>query len=175
MKTIICADIHGNIDAWHSIVNTFGSDAGQILIAGDVIGAGLVNPFSSWYKPKELFELIQTSSIPVTMIKGNCDKHFAYPNEATGTIEGNLFYMCHGHTCSTDDDKIELARMHDAAIFISGHTHEYRLEKIEDILFINPGSPTNPKGTQDKTIVIVEHNTIALIEIYTHKTLQTIC
>ncbi|MBR5504046.1 MAG: metallophosphoesterase [Methanobrevibacter sp.] len=48
----------------------------------------------------------------------------------------------------------EFAQKHDADILISGHSHKPHLEKIENILLINPGSPNRPLKS-DASIAIL--------------------
>lgn len=42
------------------------------------------------------------------------------------------------------DRVVRLARRHDFDVLIFGHTHSPLLKEISQILFLNPGSPTNP-------------------------------
>jgi len=37
-----------------------------------------------------------------------------------------------------------IARENKFSVLVFGHTHRPKLRRWEDILFINPGSPTNP-------------------------------
>ena len=42
-------------------------------------------------------------------------------------------------------------------VLISGHTHQPMVEKIDDVILLNPGSPTQPRLT-DATVMVVEIN-----------------
>ena len=50
-----------------------------------------------------------------------------------------------------------LAKQLDVDILVSGHSHQPKVEKVEDVLLINPGSPTVPR-LADRTIMILEIN-----------------
>jgi putative phosphoesterase len=155
MKIGILADLHGNIEAWRAVINGVFKDADQILCAGDSFGAGFGDPSAPSYQPQKLKEFLLNSRAPVIMVRGNCDPKGLYPDSLTGECGGYRYYLCHGQHCPNDGEKIALAKKYNAKVFIYGHTHEWRLEKKDGVVVINPGSPTVPAR-------VPKHDTVAL-------------
>ncbi len=175
MKTGIFADLHGNIEALHTILDGVFADTDRILCAGDTFGSGLGNPFSPWYQPQKVKEVLLSSKIPVVQVRGNCDPKGLYPDSETGEVNGKTFYLCHGQHCPTDADKLSLATRHSATFFIYGHTHEWRLEQVNGVYLINPGSPTMPKKRpHHDTVAVLTENEIYITDIHTKEVLASI-
>jgi putative phosphoesterase len=175
MKIGIFADLHGNIEAFHTIMGGVFKDVDAILCAGDTFGAGRGDPFSPWFQPQKLKDLIIYSKIPITMVYGNCDPKGLYPDSATGTINGLNYYLCHGQHCPDDDQKLALAKEHTASLLIYGHTHEWRLEKKDGVIIINPGSPTMPKKKpQHDTVALLNGTMVSIIDIHSQEALSTL-
>ena len=175
MKIGIFADLHGNIDAWHTIMDGVFKDADQVLCAGDTFGAGLANPFSSSYHPQKLKEVIAHPPKPIVIVRGNCDAKGIYPDSASGTLGNKKYYLCHGQHCPSDEEKLKLAHQYHADFFIYGHTHLWRLEKTGDVVIINPGSPTTPqKKPKHDTVAVMTDHTIEIIDIHSRDVLATL-
>ncbi|WP_315765507.1 MULTISPECIES: metallophosphoesterase family protein [unclassified Bradyrhizobium] len=75
---------------------------------------------------------------PVTAIRGNVDDGAwakEYPETATVRLEGRSLYVLHDvNALSLDPAALGI----DAVI--SGHSHKVRVETIDGILYLNPGS-----------------------------------
>lgn len=54
---------------------------------------------------------------------------------------------------SGSDEMIELARQNSFNIFVYGHTHTPRIKWEDKILYVNPGSPTDPASFLNKPSV----------------------
>ncbi len=52
----------------------------------------------------------------------------------------------------------EIAKQNIFNVFVYGHTHSSNIKWEENILYINPGSPTNPSSIVDKPSVAVVKN-----------------
>jgi len=67
--------------------------------------------------------------------------------------------VTHGHKYNV---KFTLENLHyrveelEADMVLFGHTHKPFNQNIDDVLFFNPGSPTNPRNTPDKTYGIID-------------------
>ena len=48
-----------------------------------------------------------------------------------------------------------IAKELDVDILITGHTHQAMIEKMDDVLLLNPGSPTQPRLT-DPTVMLLK-------------------
>ena len=106
---------------------------------------------------------------PVIAVSGNNDK---LDLNETEVIDAENFKIAvnHGPSYSDDFDRLyELARKLDADILITGHTHRPHCKIIDDILFINPGSPNRPiKSDASVCILNIEKNTEVVSDIEIH-------
>ncbi|MBC2399910.1 hypothetical protein BD780_003188 [Clostridium tetanomorphum] len=80
----------------------------------------------------------------IISVKGNCDYSSSVPYDILEEIEGEKFFITHGHHY---DVKHSLSRLKYKALEIGanvvlfGHTHVSQIIYEEGIWFINPGSP----------------------------------
>jgi putative phosphoesterase len=158
MKIGLISDTHGDIDAFENAYELLkGSDL--IMHSGDLFYHGLFNSIKDSYNPLELSKLINKIKNPVIFSRGNCDSEvdqlavdfnildpvrIFYFNE-------NIIYLHHGHN-KKDEELLELSRKFKFNIVVSGHTHIFRIEKKENVIFVNPGSPSLPKGGNPPSI-----------------------
>jgi putative phosphoesterase len=185
MKLGIISDTHGAASIWQKVIEELFYDVDLILLAGDILGAGLVDPNSKIYEPDKLAELINSSKIKIIAIAGNCDreKHLQKLNikiEKPGPIfipeypQLNI-NMYHGHEFQNParpaggDEKlmIKTAIENKAGILISGHTHKRVLKKINGVVFINPGSSTLPLSEdKNSTVSILYEEKLEIVGIF---------
>lgn len=111
----------------------------RIIHAGDVDGPGLL----------ERLEAVA----PVTAVRGNMDRG-AWSSELpmTEVVEtgGRALYVLH------IPDRLDLdpgAAGFDAVIH--GHTHETREERIDGVLYLNPGSAGHRRGSRPATLALL--------------------
>ncbi len=128
----IISDIHGHLsEEAHDALK--GSD--YILCAGDC---------------ESPFVVTELETIaPTIAILGNCDRRDFGPSVsavASPLLGGVRFKMVHRpediHTIPDDVN-----------VVVHGHTHIPRNEVINDVLFLNPGSPTRPRGGSRKSVM----------------------
>lgn len=116
----VLSDTHGLLRP-EVVQQLQGSDL--IIHAGD-IGSETIIP-----------ELEQIA--PVYAVRGNVDNGaWAYKFPLTNVVQiGKMFiYIYHGHL------ELDIAPDKNFQVIISGHTHVPRLEKRNDVLYLNPGS-----------------------------------
>lgn len=134
----IIADTHGRLPA--SVHGAF-AGVGHIIHAGDI-------------GPAELLYELQ-SIAPVTAVLGNNDFDIpGWPLDpyASVTLGGVRFLV--GHI------ERQLRREHDLAAegvdaVVTGHSHVPRIELVDGVLHINPGSPTRSRGS-GHTVAVAE-------------------
>ena len=169
MKIGVISDTHGDTKAWEKAQENF-DRADFILHSGDVLYHGVFNPILDSYNGKILAEMINKSPIPLVFARGNCDSDvdqmaLEYPIESLVTetvIDGLNILIHHGDKYSNKD----LADKYRPDIIISGHTHVFGIERYKDTIFLNPGSPSLPKNTEQlPTIAMIENKTIKIIDI----------
>ena len=122
-------------------------DVEMILHAGDVTS-------------QEVIEKLEEIA-PVTVIQGNTDRIDGLDLPKTAVVEAEELKIgvIHGEVYPRADTQQlhYLAKQLDVDILVSGHSHQPKVEKVEDVLLINPGSPTVPR-LADRTVMILEIN-----------------
>ena len=178
MKIGVISDTHGSVEIWKDVFQKFFHDTDLIIHAGDVLYHGPRNPILEDYNPAALVEELNHCSIPIHIAKGNCDSEvdamvLNMPLQAPYVylvIEGKRILVTHGHLFN-DEEKVALAKQLKVDIFISGNIHVNVLGKINDTIFLNPGSPSMTKRIDKKaTIAIIDNDKIAIKDIITQET-----
>lgn len=105
-------------------------------------------------------------------VTGNCDFDVRYPEEQTIEIDGLKFYISHGHLHNVKMDLMGLsyrAEEEQAQVICFGHTHIAGAEKVDNKLYINPGSIRQPRNRVEKTYAIMSWNdrNAVTIQFYT--------
>lgn len=106
---------------------------------------------------------------PVLAVQGNMDRAYNLnlPKNITQTIDGIKIGIKHGEVYPKGDTQqlYYIAKELDVDILISGHTHQASIEQIDDILFLNPGSPTSPRLTDPTVMLLTIENGKVDVEI----------
>lgn len=103
---------------------------------------------------------------PTVAVYGNCDYHYDYGptvhDVARPSFEGVRFYVTH----RPQDIPAELPR--GTRIVVHGHTHVPREEEVNGVLYLNPGSPSEPRGGSEPGVmtVVVEEREVFDITRY---------
>lgn len=180
MKIGIMSDIHGYPQKFKKAIESFkGCD--MILCAGDILYHGPRNPILEGYNPQELIGEIKKLDIPMLIARGNCDadvdlmvlnlpiltEYIVYENNKI------RFIVTHGH--NVDEAKLkEIGKLYKANVVISGHTHIRKWEKQDDILIINPGSISIPRGEAIPSAAIYEDGIVSFINIETGEVIEKV-
>ena len=112
-------------------------------------------------------------------VRGNCDTEvdqmvLEFPVLSTTAMiyDGECdLTMClsHGHIYNPNN----LPPMSAGEVFLYGHTHVLKAEKINGVLCINPGSVTLPKENNPKTYAIYEGGTFTVYDFVGNEVLKT--
>ena len=106
---------------------------------------------------EKIEEILETE---VIKIKGNSDfREFDGDEELVKTFGNKKFLLTHGHKYRvkyTLDNLYYRAKELEVDVVLFGHTHNSFNENIEGVIFFNPGSPSNPRGSYNKTYGIIE-------------------
>ena len=145
MKILIVSDSHGDYESLDRLYKIY-PNMDLYLHAGDS-------------------EQDEFSLQPFVSVRGNCDHYYDFPNfMVIPTPKGNIYVQ---HTPYVSKSVIS---KHNAKIVIHGHTHTRRNEKINDILFINPGaiSYARDKYEGSYAILTIEKDKLE-VQFYTLK------
>lgn len=164
MKLLICSDIHGNAFYTRKVDLLIEKENVDIIVLlGDIYYYGPRLGFHSEYDPKEVKEILNKYADKIIAVRGNCDAEI--DNEVSDfdlskdydylDINNKRFYFTHGHLMDKYMD------MFGDNIVFSGHTHVYNIYGNN----INPGSVGLPKVNPEHTCIIVDNNTIKLIDL----------
>lgn len=109
------------------------------------------------------------------VVKGNCDYYSDYDTvKLIETKEDNIL-LTHGHLFNvnmTAEKLLYQAEEMQANIILYGHTHQLFATMLDDILLLNPGSISQPRGKYSylKTYAIITHQSDGyLVEYYNEK------
>ncbi len=167
MKVVVVSDTHGSITAWRSIVNLVGRDH-LFLHLGDILYHGPRNPLPDGYDPKSLAE--ELKNYRIDFVRGNCDADVdamvlglpEIPEIAEETFGNWKVLMTHGEDL---EDERAIAKGHNVDVLLRGHTHIPKIEKHDEVIVINPGSPSLPKGGFPPSFAILDFSDTLRVEI----------
>ncbi len=170
MKIGVISDTHGDYESTEKIFSNFFNDVELIVHAGDILNHGPRNPIPRGYDPIKLSELFNSSPVIIHFAKGNCDSdvdtlminNFIQAPYLFLNIEGIKILITHGDKNLEYYQKLSKDNVD---ILITGHTHNYLLEKNSGYIMLNPGSPSLPKNHHNGTCGIINTNT-GTISIY---------
>lgn len=143
MKIAVTGDTHGKIEEVRNSI--IPHQVGGLFFTGDFYGDGL--------------KLSGDLKVDYYGVTGNCDVFRKGKEEQLIELGDLRFYLVHGHQYSVKHRGLQSLYYRcqelKAQAVIYGHTHITQCEQIDDIWFINPGSPTNPRN-KIKTWVLLE-------------------
>ncbi len=139
----LLADTHGSQRAFEKALDKMG-EIDLLLHAGDFITDALV--------------MADLHEVPMYAVAGNCDL-FAQSQEEEKVIKvlDHRILLIHGHRQQVKHGLERLkqkAQEAKADICVFGHTHCITKQTIEGILFLNPGSPIQPRGSRAGCMVL---------------------
>jgi len=163
MRIGVVSDTHGGLRSWNDITKGVFSEADLVIHAGDIFYHGIKNPQPDGYDTMGLAQAINDFPHPLLICKGNCDSEVDQlvvdiPIQSPYLVcqfDTLKLLVHHGHLM-TEPEVERLASRWDFGVCISGHTHISRLEQKNNIIFLNPGSPSLPKGDGIPTVALIE-------------------
>lgn len=84
----------------------------------------------------------------VYIVAGNCDFSRKYPKDRLIDIEGKKIFMTHGDLYAVKMGLNSIyykGREIEADIVLFGHTHQAMIERTNELILMNPGSPSLPR------------------------------
>ena len=98
---------------------------------------------------------------PVVAVQGNMDRvaGIDLPKAKIIEVEGIKIGASHGEIYPRGDSQqlLYLAKQLGVNVLVTGHSHQPKIEQVEDVLLLNPGSPVVPR-LADRTVMIIEVN-----------------
>jgi len=135
MKILIVSDTHGNINDVINKIKTM-DKPDMLFHLGDYVEDGI--------------KLKERLNIPTIIVRGNGDQNSTdFNDDEIIELEGKKIFLTHGHKYRVRFGIKKLynkAKEIGADYMLFGHTHIPIIERIDDIIIMNPGSPTLPRG-----------------------------
>ena len=129
IRILVFSDTHGKTELMEKTIE-------------NMVGIDYIVHLGDHTRDAEYISLI-FPEIPMINVSGNCDFCDPLPAEKTFEIDGFKFFITHGHPYGVKTS-LELIKKHarDNSIncVMFGHTHIPLCEKIENCMFLNPGS-----------------------------------
>ncbi|RDI44188.1 metallophosphoesterase [Falsibacillus pallidus] len=142
MKLLVVSDSHGSSGILKELAEKYSGVVDAMIHCGD----------------SEL-KADDEAIVPFITVRGNCDMDARFPECQVKTIVGSKVFVTHGHLfgIKMSLDKLFYRAKEEGADFVFfGHSHLVGAERIEDIIFLNPGSILLPRGRVERTYAIVE-------------------
>lgn len=162
MKLIVISDIHGSgywLKKIEEIVEK--EEIDKIIILGDLLYRSRQ---SEEYNPEAVIDILNKYKEKIECVRGNCDSDsdinlMKFKVEEYRIIEYNnkKILLTHGERYNIDN-----VPYLDFDIMMYGHIHQGFIKKINDILFLNPGSISCPKGLSKRSYIIIDNDLILL-------------
>lgn len=153
MSYMVISDIHGGIDNLNKVLDIYNKEkCNKLLILGDL--------FNYLYdvNRENIVNRLNCLKDNIIAVRGNCDnniKDILFDMPFINNIELNSFKitLTHGHLF----DKNYLSKL-DSDLIFTGHSHIADIEKINDKIFINPGSISKSRLGENSFAIINEKN-----------------
>lgn len=146
MKILIISDTHGCINnIIKNIKDNYNPDS--LIHLGDYVEDGI--------------KLGKALNIPTTIVRGNGDCYRNdFNDEEVMEINGKRLFLTHGHKYRVNfgiNNLCYKGQEVGADYVLFGHTHVPIIEKVGNMIIMNPGSPILPRGyDKKKTIGMIE-------------------
>ncbi len=173
MKILIASDIHG--DKYYArkieeIINKEKVD--KVILLGDFLYHGPRNDLPFDYDTMETAQTLNKYKDLIIAVRGNCDAEvdqmildFDISSDyKIFEIDGLKLYLTHGHLNDM------LPKREEDSILLNGHTHVYKLEDN----YINPGSISIPKKTNNHTYIIYENRKFTIYDEFGNKLVERV-
>lgn len=165
MKYLIASDLHGSSSSALFLINKFNElKCDKLILLGDILYHGPRNDLPLNYNPKEVIALLNPLASNIIAINGNCDAEvdqmvlkFSLHKSLDLDLNNIQFHLEHGHHLDEYDNS--------RYAILYGHTHLKRIERIENNIFLNPGSITIPKDAILGSYMVLEGNELSMYNI----------
>lgn len=164
MRYLIVSDIHGSWPRLQQVLSHFDEmKMDMILILGDILNYGPRNGVPEGLNAPAIAEALNKLSDRIVAIRGNCDSEvdqmllqFPILGDYSMVVDnGKKLFLTHGHKYNENN----MPSLHCDA-FLYGHTHLWKLEKVDGVTVCNTGSITFPKGGNQPTFATLTDGTL---------------
>lgn len=144
MKIIVVSDTHGDSERLQEVLAE-NKDFDMLIHLGD--GENDFRDVQTLYPTKGM-----------VYVAGNCD-YGLHDEDHIAIVRGQRIFCCHGHRYRVDCG-VELlaaaALRNECTIALYGHTHVPKIETLNGVQVMNPGSLTLPRGGSKRSYGVIE-------------------
>ena len=149
MTFLILSDTHGRIDRASRLIIRLHDEIDGVWHLGDN------------YRD---FELLEKRFRPLyhlafQAVPGNCDFSCPAPNSRVIPVEGHRVFLQHGDAFGVSAHSVgqfpRMAKKERADVVLFGHTHVPLIEIEDNILYVNPGSLSLPRGGSEPSYALL--------------------
>lgn len=167
MKIMAASDIHGSVIACKAVIDKFYEEkCDRLLLLGDLLYHGPRNNLPDEYDPKNVIAMLNSMKDKITAVRGNCDTEvdqmcldFPIMADYIYLISGETtIFATHGHLYGEDNPP----NLPEGSILLTGHTHVACDRQHGSYRYMNPGSPSIPKGGSKPSYIIIENGQAVL-------------
>lgn len=169
MKYLVFSDLHGSYTLLERLLNVFNENkCDKIICLGDLLYHGPRNDLPSGYAPKKVIEALKPLMNKFIWVQGNCDAEVdemvlnkKFKKKHYLTINNRKVVLTHGHHLSRFNVDNKLTS---GTVVLYGHYHVFDISNINDVTYINIGSPSIPKDGISQ-YAILDENVLTIYNI----------
>ncbi len=153
LKYLVISDTHGSYDRLKKILDNE-NEYDYLIHAGDYLYHGPRNRIPDGYYPEKLANFFKENRSRLIGVRGNCD------------ADVDLMMMNVNNLLTVKEikiNKLSVVIFHghheismNADIFVRGHTHIAELKRENDMVYLNPGSPSLPKDDTGGSYAVIK-------------------
>lgn len=169
MRIMVASDIHGSYEKCKMVIDKFYElKCDKLLLLGDLLYHGPRNTIPEGYEPKSVIDLLNQEKNNILAVRGNCDTEvdqmvldFPIMAEYIYLVSGDtVFFATHGHRFNPEYPP----HLPKNGVLLNGHTHVAMDVMLEEYRYMNPGSPTLPKGGSVPSYILIEDGNAELFK-----------
>ena len=158
-RLIVTADVHGSFSTWLCVKELM-DENDFLAMAGDLFDTKFGNRADADFQPESIRDDLAPLAHRIFYVYGNCDTESFLPGY-NRHLEFHMFdrnfLLCHGHGSLPKTRNFP-------DVVISGHTHQAKLEKINGVVHMNPGSLKKPRNRM-YTYGIIQEKIAKIVDI----------
>ena len=163
MKLMFASDLHGSLFFCNKLMEAYKKEnPDKLILLGDLLYHGPRNDLTKDYDTLKVAEMLNSIKDNLICVRGNCDAdvdqvvlEFPIMSDYSSIyLDGRMLFLTHGHIYN----KSNLPNLNDGDIIIHGHTHVPMIEKINNIIYMNPGSVSAPRQNNPNTFMIYDNH-----------------
>ncbi|MBQ9393683.1 MAG: phosphodiesterase [Oscillospiraceae bacterium] len=170
MKWMVASDLHGSASVCRQLADALEREqADRLLLLGDLLYHGPRNPLPEGHDPLRCTQILNNMRDRILCVRGNCDAAvdqmvLEFPIMAEYflfQLGGRTVFATHGDLWHPEHPPL----LPPGFILLTGHTHHAACDVFPEFLYLNPGSPALPKGTQHRGYLLLDDGAAVFKEL----------